>query len=90
MTPKMSYRVCMSIQPGLFQFDDPLKWQNNQVHPEYPMMSGGITPLINTILISMLGNHAPNITVITEKLQGSFGKNGLPIGCYGSYSKQPK
>ena len=80
----MSYRVCMSTQPGFLHFDDPLKWQDNQVHPEYPKMSGKVVPWTDIILISMLGNHAPNITVITEKLQGSFGKDGLPIGYYGS------
>ena len=80
----MSYRVCMSIQPGWLEYKDPLKWQDNQVHSEYPKMNGAITPLLNTILTSILGNPVPNITVVTEKLQGSFGQDGLPIGCYGS------
>ena len=47
-------------------------------------MSGGITLMSDTILTSILGNPAPNISVTTEKLKGSFEEDGLPIGCYGS------
>ena len=74
----------MSIQPGLLQFDDLPKWEGNQVYPEYPKMSGGLTPLSDIILTSTFGKPAPNMSIIIEKFKGSFGKDGLPIGCYGS------
>ena len=74
----------MSIQPGFLHFDDPFKWEGGHVHPEYPKMSGALAPLTDTILTSILGKPAPNISVTTEKLKGSFGKDGLPLGCYGS------
>ena len=77
----------MSIQPGFLHYEDPLKWEGGQVHPEYPKMSGGVAPFIDTVLTSILGKPAPNISVTTEKLKGSFGKNGSPIGCYGSILK---
>src|SRR2546429_6431325 len=80
----MSYRVCMKPQPGFIHIDEPHKWQFGQVNAEYPKTSGVLVPATNLFLTSLLGNPAPNMSLVFESGTGSVGQDGSPIGCYGS------
>ena len=81
---KMSYRVCLTSQPGYIEIEEPHKWQNGQVNAEYPKLSGLVVPTTNLFLTSLLGNPAPNMSLVFESGTGSVGQDGSPIGCYGS------
>ena len=72
----MFYRICLTILPTLYVLDDPIKWQHGEVHAEYPKASGSFAPLIDLFMLIILGNPAPNISVIIETMTGS--------GCYQS------
>ena len=80
----MSYRVCMTPQPGALQVEEPYKWQNGQVNAEYPKTSGFIVPITNLFLTSLLGNPAPNMSLIFESGTGSVNQDGSPTGCFAS------
>ena len=74
----------MTPQPTIIQIEEPHKWKNGQVNAEYPKTSGVIVPVTNLFLTSLLGNPAPNISLVFESGAGSVGQDGSPIACYGS------
>ena len=74
----------MTPQPGIIQVEEPYKWEDGQVNAEYPKTSGLIVPVTNLFLTSLLGNPAPNISLVFESGTGSVGQDGSPIACYGS------
>ena len=76
----------MTPQPGFIQIEEPHKWQNGQVHAEYPKLSGLIVPVTH-LFFTLLGNPAPNMSLVFELGTGSVGQDGLPTGCYGSVYK---
>ena len=77
----------MTPQPGFIQIEEPHKWQNGQVHAEYPKLSGLVVPATNLFLTSLLGNPTPNMSLVFESGTGSVDQDGLPIGCYASVHK---
>ena len=80
----MSYRVCMTPQPRFIQIEEPHKWKEDQINAEYPKTSGILVPVTNLFLTSLLSNPAPNMSLVFESGTGSVGRDGSPIGCYGS------
>ena len=80
----MSFRVCITPQPTVIQLEEPHKWEDGQVNAEYPKLSGVLVPVINLFLTSLLGNPAPNMSLVFESVTGSVGRDDLPKGCYGS------
>ena len=80
----MSYRVCMTPQPRVIQIEEPHKWEDGQVNAEYPKISGLVVPATNLFLTSLLGNPAPNMSLVFESGTGSVNQDGSPTGCYGS------
>ena len=70
----MAYRVCLNVQPGFIQLEDPFKWNAGQVHDKYPTLSGSMAIMVNLALTSMLGDSAPNMSLIFESGTGSAGK----------------
>ena len=81
----MIYRLCLSVQPGLLQLENPQKWEGGQVYYQFPKTSGSVGIEIADVMFRvMLGNNAPNVSVVSAPLTGSVGKDGSPTGCYGS------
>ena len=78
------YRACLDLQPGALELDEASKWKAGQVHAEYPKMSGTLSGNGNLIFKSILGDVAPNISLVFESGTGSVGKDGSPTGCYAS------
>ena len=73
----MAYRVCVNFIPGSFNLEDPLKWEKDQVHEEYPKATGTLSQhFYGLFLTTMLGNRPPNISVVSESMAES--------GCYQS------
>ena len=64
----MFYRVCLTFVPQVYVLDNPLKWQHGQVHAEYPKASGSLAPLIDSLMSTMLGSCAPNLSVVIERI----------------------
>ena len=80
---KMEYRVCISVQPGFIQLEDDTKWNGGQVNAFYPTISGGNAKVVDLILLSLLGDTAPNMSLVMNyDTTGSVGKDGTPTGCY--------
>ena len=81
----MPYRVCISVIPAAVQIEDPVQWEGGQVHQRYPKMSGVVAEyFVQMIMTAVLGNSAPNISLVFESGTGSVGKDGSPTGCYAS------
>ena len=80
----MLYRVCLSPQPSYLMMEKPKKWEGDQVHAMYPEITGVMAEFAYLFLTTVLGNSAPNMTIVTESLTGSVGSDGVPSGCYAS------
>ena len=74
----------MTPQPRFIQIEEPHKWKEDQINAEYPKTSGILVPVTNLFLTSLLSNPAPNMSLVFESGTGSVGRDGSPIGCYGS------
>ena len=75
----------MSVIPGSLQIEDPEQWEGGQVHERYPKMSGVVAEyFVQMIMTAVLGNSAPNMSIVFESGTGSVGKDGSPTGCYAS------
>lgn len=72
----MIYRVCVVFVPFGYTLEEIRKWKDGQVHDEYPKATGAFVPMLHEILFALLGNRAPNISVVVKPLMGS--------GCYQS------
>ena len=73
----------MTFQPGFIQLKDNAKWNKGQVNAFYPTISGGNAKVVDLILLSLLGDTAPNISLVMNyDATGSVGKDGTPTGCY--------
>ena len=59
-----------------FALDEPLKWQDGQVHAEYPKATGSNAKRYHLALSALLGDRPPNISVVVKPVKGS--------GCYRS------
>ena len=85
LTYIIAYRVCMSVVPAAVQIEDPKQWEGGQVHERYPKMSGVVAEyFVQMIMTAVLGNSAPNMSIVFESGTGSVGKDGSPTGCYAS------
>ena len=81
----MIYPLCLSVQPGLLQLENPKKWEGGQVYDQFPKTSGFVgIEIANVMFRAMLGNNAPNVSVVSGPLTGSAGKDGSPTGYCGS------
>ena len=72
----MFYRVCILNLDNIYAVDEPWKWRKNDVHAEYPKASGSFVQALSTLSSVLLGNPAPNISIVSETMTGS--------GCYRS------
>lgn len=81
---EMIYRLCLSVQQGFLSLENPYEWRNGQVHLDYPPLVGILSEYMSEIFPLILGNAAPNISVVTEPLSGSTANSGSPTGCHGS------
>ena len=79
----MTYRLCLSVQPGLIELKDLQKWDDGQVHAELPKFTGAGESMAY-LVTSTIAYASPNISLVFEDMTGSYGKDGLPTGCYGS------
>ena len=80
---EVSYRICVSLQDGLFDLEDPVTWNGGQIKDEYPKFGGAVGRLADLFVASLLGYPAPNMSLVIEPLTGCLG-NASPSGCYGS------
>ena len=80
----MSYRICLDVQPLILGLDETFKWEDGQVHAEFPKMNGLLAGYVNMLFISTFGNSAPNMSLVFETGTGSVAKDGSPTGCYAS------
>ena len=58
---EVSYRVCVSLQAGLFHLEDLDSRSDGQVKDEYPKFGGAVGQLANLFVPALLGYPAPNV-----------------------------
>ena len=74
---KMYYRVCLPpLTEEIYAIKKLWKWKHGQIYAEYPKASGPFAQVIDSFMRIILGNQAPNISVVFKSMTG--------LNCYQS------
>ena len=66
----MFYRLCIPLLDDIYALGKASRWEHDQVHAEYPKTVGSFAPVFSTLSSALLGNRAPNISVVSESMTG--------------------
>ena len=78
------YRFCTTTIPEVFDIVDKEKWEEGQIHDEFPETWGAFSYLFNTIMSDIFKSLKGNYSINIESQAGYKMKNGTYTGCYGS------